>query len=333
MTDHDLHSESVEVAYPSENFRIAFDLYRCIAFYNAALSDNKDHTSMVEGAIENAYQALLQVTYVLPVPQERYIESLREIFSSLEGKKDDFRAVFLALRRVCGRVIGRLGVPRSELRAELKSYPAQQQEARKIYLKTIFDFLYTKKVLQASKFDSSQKARINKLVEKYGEEKMGKRTVYKDYIEFRDTNKLRITSPTVVLGALDELLLLSDLGADKIDPLMKEIHAYKYRIEKEVSTLQDQQEVDIESFDVDAYLKQRFTKSYEQGHVRPDMDPAIIEEIDELSLRILTILFPKLISQTTEQQKHVIKTYIEIDGALPRPALAVPHMYAEEEMS
>ncbi len=330
MTDYDPHPEGTETAYPPENFRIAFDLFRCVAFYNAALSDGKDHAPMVEEAIESAYQALLQVAYVLPVPQERYIESLRDIFSSLEGKKDDFRAVFLALRRVCGRVIGKLGVPRSELRAELKAYPAQQQEARKIYLKTIFDFLYTKKVLQASKFDHSQKARINKLVEKYGEEKMGKRKIYKEYIEFRDTNKLRITSPTVVLGALDELLLLSDLGADQIDPLLKEIHAYKYRIEKEVSTLQNQQDVDIESFDVDAYLKQRFTKSYEQGHVRPDMDPAIIEEIDELSLRILTVLFPELISQTAEQQKQIIKTYIEVDGTLPRPALAVPHMYAED---
>ena len=161
---------------------------------------------------------------------------------------------------------------------------------------------------------------------------MRKRNIYKVYIEFRDINKLRITSPTVVLGALDELLLLSDLPTDRIDPLLKEIHAYKYRIEKEVSTVQNQQEVNIESFDVDAYLKQRFTKSYEQGHVRPDMDPAVIEEIDELSLRILTALFPELISHTADQQKHIIKTYIEVDGVLPRPALAVPHINAEEEI-
>ena len=60
------------------------------------------------------------------------------------------------------------------------------------------------------------------------------------------------------------------------------------------------------------------------------MDPAIIEEIDELSLRILTMLFPELILHTAEQQKQIIKTYIEVDGALPRPALAVPHMYAED---
>ena len=146
MIDHDSHSEGAETAYPPENFRIAFDLYRCIAFYNSALSDAQDHASLAEEAIDSAYQALLQVAYVLPVSQERYMESLRDIFSSLEGKKDDFRVVFLALRRICGRVIGRLGVPRSELHAELKAYPAQQQEARKIYLKTIFDFLYTNKI-------------------------------------------------------------------------------------------------------------------------------------------------------------------------------------------
>jgi hypothetical protein len=330
MTDHDLHSENPEASYPPEHFRIAFDLYRCIAFYNAALSDKADHTAMVDEAIENAYQALLQVAYILPVPQERYIESLQEIFESLQGKKEDFRAVFLALRRTCGKVIGRLGVPKEELKAELRAYPAQQEQARKMYLKIVFDFLYTKKILQASKFDSSHKARIHKLVEKYGEQKMKNRKVYNDYIEFRDTNKLRITSPTVALGALDELLLLSDAPTRVTDPLFKEIQAYKDRIEKEVSTVQNQEDVDVESFDVDAYLKQRFTKSYEQGHVRPDMDPAIIEEIDSLSLKILTMLFPELISQTAEQQKQRIMTYIEVDGELPRPALTVPHMYAED---
>ena len=331
MTDYQPQPSTIEQSYPPEHFRIAFDLYRCVAFYNASLSDKKDHQALVDDAIENAYQALLQVVYVLPSPQERYIESLQEFFASLQGKRDDFRAVFVALRKSCVKVLEKLGVPRSELRAELKAYPAQQQEARKFYLKTVFDFLYTKKILQASKFDSAQKARIHRLVEKYGEEKMRQKKIYKDYLEFRDVNKLRITSPTVCLGALDELLQLSDLPTSITKTLLTEISAYKKRIEEEVSTLQHQDDVDPESFDVEAYLKQRFTKEYEQGHMRPNMDPAIIEEIDGLALRVLVVLFPHLIALDGERQKDVIKTYIEVDGALPQVPLVVPHIYGEED--
>lgn len=331
MIDHHLKLEFPTESPSSDHFRVAYDLYRSIAFYNAALADTSNHDAMIEDTIENAYQALLNVAYLLrPAPQERFLEYLKETFASLNERQHDAQYVFSTLRRLCGRVIGMLGIPKDELKAELDAYPKLRDQERKNSLKIIFEFLYTKKILQASKFDSSQKARIHKLVDAYGEEKMKKKKFYQEYLEFRDTNKLRITSPTVALGALEQLLVLSDLPSDIADPLMQKVDAYKNRIEKEISTSPFNESIDFDSFDVESYLKQRFTKEHERGHARPDMSPMLIEEIDALAIHILQMTFPELIALDGEKQKQRILTYIEADDALPKSSLIVPHIYAEE---
>lgn len=331
MTNHHLRLEFPVESPSSAHFHAAYDLYRSIAFYNAALADTANHDAIIEDTIENAYQALLNVSYLLhPASQKRFLDFLKETFISLNERRDDTQYIFSTLRKLCGRVISMLDIPKDELKAELDAYPKLRDAERKNSLKIIFDFLYTKKILQESKFDSSQKARIHKLLDTYGEERMKKRKMYQDYLEFRDTNKLRITSPTVALGALEQLLALSDLPPNTVGPLMQKVDAYKSRIEKEVSTLQSVESIDIDSFDVDEYLKQRFTKEYEQGHIRPDMDPALIKEIDVLANKVLHVVFPELIALDGEKKQQRILTYIETDGALPKLPLAVPHIEAEE---
>lgn len=314
-----------------DRFHAAFDLHCCIVFFDSAQATDAIDQEIVNDAIQKTRRALLYVgTLISHVKKDVYIQRVEHIFQTITQKHGVGLDAFRELRRLCQRVIMMLGITDDELKQEYEYYQVTQKQAVKDSLKRVFDFLYIQRIIKSSKFDSAQKARIHSLVQRYGEEKMEQRKVYRDYLEYRDTNKLRISSSTAVLGALAELLLSSDLPTSATKPLIEDVRKYNKYIADTVSSAQNQEEVDIDTFDVDAYLKKRFTKEHEEGHTRPDMDPKIIEEIDALSMRILLTLFPDLQYMDAAQRQQTIKKYIEVDGAIPHVNTSSLHVYEED---
>lgn len=317
--------ERAERAFRLQKFRIAFDIYRAVAFFSSVLNDKGEFRGNTQDAVDFAREVILRAAPFLRVDQKEYfINHITVLFARSQQIPGDHRSHFRNLRRIARRVINILGVDEGELKNEWHNYHEIKAQAQAEYLNAINEFLYEKKSLPDSRFDSARKMEIHQMSKEMTDEEMRANPIFQQYREYRDGNKLRINSIACVLGALEDFLEIGDVANRVRVPLLERIHELNQRIVDTVSTAQTNEAIDTETFDVEEYLEMRFTPEYEARRKGADMTVECIADTEKLAHDILDAVFPSIVCIDRASRQQIL-AHLALQNAKSED-LSVPHL-------
>lgn len=318
-----------ERAFRLQKFRVAFDIYRAVAFFSAVLVDGKEFCGDIHDAVDFAREVILRAAPYLRADQREYfINYVSVLFVRSEQPLGDYRKQFRNLRRIARRVIAILGIDEEELKSELREYWDVKAQAQALHLGVLSEFLYEKKVLPDSRFDSAQKMEIHRMSKEMSNDELRAVPLYGEYMRFRDENKLRINSIASVLGALEDLLEISDVQNRIRTPLLERIRELNKRIVDTVSTAQTIDAIDTETFDVDQYIAIRFTPKYETQRKGVDMAIECVTDTETLTHDILDILFPSIMHINRASRQQILDSLARIHP--PQDDRVVPRLLSQD---